>query len=75
MLIPHQPSKGEEIYYIIKDKLEKKYNKNDYVVINPKTRDYFVGNTSIEAMKKAREKFPKGYLFLAQIGRMSGMMK
>lgn len=75
MLIPHQPSKGEEIYYILKDKLEKKYSKDNYVVINPETKDYFVGKTSVEAMKKAREKYHKGKLFLAQIGRIAGLMK
>ena len=75
MLIPHQPSKGEKIYYTLKDKLEKKYSKDNYVVINPETKDYFVGKTSLEAMKKAREKYHKGSLFLAQIGRISGLMK
>ena len=75
MLIPHHPSEGEKIYYSLKDKLAKKYSQNDYVVINPKTRDFFVGKTSVEAMKKAREKFRKGKLFLAQVGRISGLMK
>ncbi|OGG17256.1 hypothetical protein A3D78_03105 [Candidatus Gottesmanbacteria bacterium RIFCSPHIGHO2_02_FULL_39_14] len=75
MLIPHQSSKAEKIYYKLKDKLEKKYSKDNYVVINPDTKDYFVGKTSVEAMKKARNKFHKGPLFMAQIGRISGLMK
>lgn len=75
MLIPHQPSKSEKIYYLLKDELEKKYSKDNYVVINPRTKDYFVGKTSVEAMKKAREKYQTGKLFLAQIGRMAGLMK
>ena len=75
MLIPYQPSKAEKIYYKLKDKLEKKYSKDNYVVINPDTKDYFVGKTSVEAMKKARNKFHKGPLFMAQIGRISGLMK
>jgi len=75
MLLPHQPTIGEKIYYSLKDKLEKKYSRDHYVVINPETKDYFVGKTSVEAMKKARDKFHKGPLFLAQIGRISGLMK
>ena len=75
MLIPNEPSRGEKIYFKLKDKLEKKYSKDHYVVIHPETKDYFVGKTSVEAMKKAREKYHKGRLFLAQIGRVAGLMK
>lgn len=75
MLIPHQASQAEKVYYKLKDKLEKRYSKDHYVVINPDTKDFFVGETSVEAMKKARNKFHKGSLFLAQIGRISGLMK
>jgi len=75
MLIPHQPSKAEKIYYKLKDKLQKKYSRNHYVVINPETKDYFVGKTSVEAMKKARNKYQTGPLFIAQIGRIAGLMK
>ncbi len=75
MLKIREASQGEKKYYLLKDKLEKKYNPNFYVVINPKTEDYFVAETSVRAMKKARAKYPQGRLFLAQIGRMSGLMK
>ena len=75
MLMPYKPTKGEEKYYKLKDKLEKKYEPTDYVVINPRNEEYFVGETSVEAMKKARKKYPKGKLFLAQVGRLSGLLK
>lgn len=75
MLIPHQPNEGEKIYYKLKDKLSKKYREDYYVVINPKKKDFFVGKTSVVAMKKARNKYPKGTLFLAQIGAIAGLMK
>ncbi|KKQ43004.1 MAG: hypothetical protein US60_C0009G0007 [Microgenomates group bacterium GW2011_GWC1_37_8] len=75
MLKLHEPSEGEKKYYLLKNMLEKKYEPNDYVVINPKTNKYFVGKTSIEAMKKARSKYPKGKLFMAQVGRISGLLK
>lgn len=75
MLKIHGPSLAEKKYYLLKPKLEKKYDPNDYVVINPRTGRYFVGKTSLEAMKKAREIYRKGKLFLAQVGRMSILMK
>ncbi|MBI4067047.1 hypothetical protein HY407_01585 [Candidatus Gottesmanbacteria bacterium] len=75
MLRIYEPSEAEKIYYKLKDKLEKKYHPNDYVVINPRTKAYFVAETSVEAMKKARKRYPKGELFLAQIGRIAGFMK
>lgn len=75
MMRLYESSEAEKIYYQLQDKLEKKYPPNDYVVINPRTKAYFVGQTSVEAMKKARKKYPKGELFLAQIGRIAGFMK
>ena len=39
------------------------------------TTPYKILTPSVEAMKKAREKYHKGTLFLAQIGRISGLMK
>ena len=75
MLKLYRPSEGEKTYYQLKDLLEEKYEPDDYVVINPKTSKYFVGKTSVEAMKKARSKYPKGKLFMAQVGRISGLLK
>lgn len=75
MLKIYQPSEAEKKYYKLREKLERQYASDDYVVINPKTEEYFIGKTSVEAMKKAREKCPKGKLFLAQIGRIAGLMK
>ena len=69
MLKLYKPTEGEKKYYQLKDQLEKKYDPNDYVVINPKTGKYFIGKTAVEAMKKSRKKYPKGKLFLAQVGR------
>ena len=69
MLKLHEPNKAEKIYYILKAELEKKYNPDDFVVINPNTEKYFVAKTAVGAMKKARTKYPKGKLFLAQVGK------
>lgn len=75
MMRIYESSEAEKTYYRLKDKLEKKYPADDYVVINPKTEKYFVGETSVEAMKKARSKYPKGKLFLAQVGKIAGFIK
>ena len=69
MLKSYEPSEGEKKYYQLNSLLDKKYEPSDYVVINPKTNKYFVGKTAVEAMKKARKEYPKGHLFLAQVGR------
>lgn len=75
MLKLYQPSEAEKIYYAIKDTLVKKYKPDYHVVIHPKTEQYFVDKSSVSAMKKARSKYPKGKLFLAQVGRIAGLMK
>lgn len=75
MLKQSKQDAGVKIYYTLQPELEKKFNPEDYVVIDPKTKAYYVGNTSVEAMKKARKVHPKGRLFLAQVGRMAGLMK
>lgn len=75
MLKLYDPSPGEQTYFRLKPELEKKFKPDDYVVINPKTSDYVVAKTSVEAMKLARNKYPRGHLFLAQVGRMAGFLK
>jgi len=75
MLTPSIPSEGEKKFITLQPELERKYEPDDYVVIEPESGEYFVGETSVEAMKKGREKYPKGDLFLAQVGRMAGLMK
>ncbi len=75
MLKVHEPTSAEQLYFSLQPKLADKYDPDEYVVINPKTRKYFVGKTSVQAMKKARTYYPKGKLFLAQVGRVAGLMK
>jgi len=75
MLKIHKSSEGEKKYFQLKDLLEKKYDADDYVVVNPSSNKYFVGKTSVSAMKKARSIYPKGKLFMAQVGRISGFLK
>jgi hypothetical protein len=66
--------KGEKIYYKIKPELEKRYNPSYYVTIEVNTGKYFVGKTSIAAIHKAQKVFPKKQFFLAQVGRVTGLL-
>ena len=75
MLVPETVSSGVKQYLKLQDKLLKQFAADDYVVIDPHSGAYFVGETSVAAMKKARTKYPRGKLFLAQVGRMAGLMK
>lgn len=67
--------KGRQIYYHLKPKLEKRFDPTSYVSIEVKSGDYFVGNNTIEALEKARKKYPRRKFFLAQIGRLAGLLK
>lgn len=75
MMIPAIHDDALEVYYRIQGQLEKKFAPDDYVVIHPQSGKYFIAKTSVDAMKKARSVYPKGKLFLAQIGRVAGFMK
>ncbi len=67
--------KGRQIYYQLKPKLEKKFDPSSYVGIEVQSGDYFVGDNTIEALEKARKKYPRRKFFLAQIGRLAGLLK
>ena len=67
--------KGERIFKALRPKLEKKFSKGDFVAIETKTGKFFVAKTSIESVKKAKKEFPEKQFFLAQVGRMAGILK
>ncbi|MBI2309927.1 hypothetical protein HYU89_03425 [Candidatus Collierbacteria bacterium] len=67
--------KGKQIYYQLKPQLEEKYVPEDYVTIDVETGDYSVAETSLEAIKKLKKRHPKKIFFLAQVGRVAGMLK
>lgn len=67
--------KSKEIYFHLKGKLMKKYPAESYVCIEPETGDYFVGKFAIEVMQKSEKKYPRKQFFIAQLGRMSGLLK
>ncbi|OGG22541.1 hypothetical protein A3D03_00155 [Candidatus Gottesmanbacteria bacterium RIFCSPHIGHO2_02_FULL_40_13] len=68
-------NKAKGIYYRLKNKLVKKYPADTYVCIEPETGDYFLGKSAIEVMQKSEKKYPSKHFFVAQLGRMSGLLK
>lgn len=67
--------KGKNIFYKIKPRLEKQCQPKDYVTIEVTSGKFFVGKTPIEALNKAKKKFPRKQFFLAQLGRVAGVLK
>jgi hypothetical protein len=60
--------KGEAIYSErLKAKLEKKYF-GKMVAIDPDTGDYFIGDTTLEAVKKGRKKHPGTVFHSIRVG-------
>jgi hypothetical protein len=51
----------------LKDILEPQEN-GKFVAIEPESEEYFIGNTAVEAIKKALASFPKKIMFLARVG-------
>ena len=59
--------KGRKILEAISENLEKEHF-GKAVAIDIETGDYFIGDTGIEATKKAREEYPNKVFFLGRIG-------
>ena len=59
--------KGMAIYEKISKQMEKK-NFGKYLAIEVESRKYFVGNTLIEAMEKAKKQFPDKLFYFIRAG-------
>lgn len=59
--------KGRELFKKISEELERDY-RGKFVAIEVDSGDYFVGDTSIEADEKAKEKYPDKVFYLGRIG-------
>ena len=60
--------KGQEIYdKTLKEELERDH-RGEIVAIEVDTGDYFLGERGIEAIRKAREKYPNAVFYLVKIG-------
>lgn len=60
-------SQGQNIYDKIKTKLEPEHN-GEIVAIDIDTEDYFLGENVIEAVSKAREKYPNKIFHTVKVG-------
>ncbi|MEA3346341.1 MAG: hypothetical protein U9Q78_08920 [Chloroflexota bacterium] len=59
--------KGERIYAAIRSELELEH-KGEIAAIEPESGDYFLGKSVIEAIDKAREKYPDKVFHVVRIG-------
>jgi len=60
--------RGEEIYrQFLRDKLEPLYQR-EFVAIELESAEYFIGKTSLEAILKARQKYPDKVFHVIRIG-------
>lgn len=59
--------KGMAIYQKISGKMEEK-NLGKYLAIEVESEQYFLGETMIEAMAKAKERFPDKLFYFVRIG-------
>lgn len=59
--------KGREIFKKVSEELERDY-RGKFVAIEVDSGDYFIGDTGVEASKKAREKYPTKVFFQGKIG-------
>ena len=59
--------RGEKRYKQIKERLEPKH-KNQFVVIEVDSGDYFIDKDSVKATLKAEKKYPDTIFYLARIG-------
>jgi len=67
--------KGKDILYRIRPRLEKRYQPGYFVTIEVNSGKFFVGKNPIEAIDKAKRQFPRRKFFMAQVGRVAGILK
>ena len=61
-------AKGQKVYEtLLQEKLEPEY-KGKVVAIEVESSDYFLGESVVEAAKKAREKYPEKMFYFAKVG-------
>ena len=67
--------KGEEVYQKIKDELEKEH-KGKFIIIEPESGEYFIGDDKLNLVKMACKKFPDKIFKMRKIGyRASGFLR
>ena len=64
--------KGEEVYRKISGQLEKK-NLGSFIAIEVESGKYFLGQTQVEALEKAKKRFPNKIFYLIKVGFPAAM--
>lgn len=59
--------KGEEVYRKINKHIEKKHL-GSFIAIEVESGKYFIGQTQMEAIEKAKKHFPEKVFYLIKIG-------
>ena len=65
-------SEGKKVYETIRPTLELKYP-NQYVTIDPTSKEYFIDPSMGTAIAKAQSRFPGREFYTIQIGRDTAM--
>lgn len=64
---PKEMSAAQEEYEQLRPTIEKKYP-NQYIVIDPISKEYFIDLTSAAALRKANNAFPNRNFYTFKIG-------
>ena len=59
--------KGIQVYQKISKQIEKDYS-GDFVAIEVESGEYFLGQTQVEAIEKAKKHFPTKIFYLMKVG-------
>lgn len=59
--------KGKAIYARLREQLEPEHN-GEVILIEVESGDYFLGKNSVEARRKAREKYPDKVFYINRVG-------
>lgn len=59
--------RGEKVYEKVSKQIEKKYL-GDFMAIEVDSGKYFLGQTQMEAIEKAKKRFPAKVFYLMKIG-------
>ena len=72
MTMKHAVEEGKKVYETIRASLELKYP-NQYVTIDPVSKEYFIDVSFGKALAKAQARYPSRELYSVQIGKDTAM--
>lgn len=72
MTIQSVVQEGKKVYETIRPSIELKFP-NQYVAIDPRSKEYFIDVSLGQALAKAQSRFPNREFYTVQIGRETAM--